>query len=87
VGGSIGALGVSRSKVGEALACCNALIKACTESKRSLGSLASALKSTCSTSGGKSGTCLSSEGGGLVVCCTTTSMTVPTKGQRPVSHS
>jgi len=50
------------------LACSKAVAKACTVAKRCLGSLASAVNTTCSTSSGKVGTFSRKEGGGVIKC-------------------
>src|SRR5579863_855446 len=68
-------------------ACSRASANSCTLAKRSLGCLASALNTTCSTSGERKGTRSRKDGGGTCKCWSTTSVRVPWKGHLPQSHS
>src|SRR5215470_4600268 len=56
------------------LACSSAVANACTLAKRPFGSLASAVITTCSTSGKIVGTFSRNGGGGVMVCWTATSL-------------
>lgn len=67
--------------------CSNASANACTLAKRSLGSLASALSTTCSIVGGIVEVVSRKDAGGTARCWATISVREPSKGQFPLSHS
>ena len=68
-------------------ACSNASANACTLAKRSLGSLASAMSTTCSMAGGIVEVDSRKDGGGTARCWATISVREPSKGRVPLSHS
>ena len=69
------------------LASSNAMAKASTLAKRCAGSLARACSTTCSTSAKIIGTRSCNDGGSLVNCWNINSVTEPSKGRLPHSHS
>src|ERR1051325_8558328 len=69
------------------LACSRAVAKAATLAKRCVGSLASAVNMTCSTSGEIEGTFSRREGTGDSICLTAISVNEPEKGRSPLNHS
>ena len=76
-----------RGSWGGLAAPCSAVANACTLAKRAAGSLASAVKTTCSTSGETAGTFSRKDGGGSRKCCIAISVAVPPKGRSPHNHS
>ncbi len=79
--GAVGCVYMSIDPSGSWQACSKALAKAWMLLKRRVGSFCKAVKSTCSTSIGRSGTRARSNGGGAAVCCVINSTVVPTKGR------
>src|SRR5438876_9287498 len=69
------------------LACSSALANACTVTKRCLGSFASAVFTTCSSSDEIVGTRSRKGAGGANMCCVQSSVKEPLKGRSPLSHS
>src|SRR5437870_2620462 len=67
-------------------ACSNALANSLTFAKRSLGSLASTLSTTCSTAGEMVGIFARNDGGGRDKCLIATSRLLPPKGKVPLTH-
>src|SRR5712691_6729213 len=72
-----GTVGFTKVGVSSWLACSNALANACIFAKRSFGSLASVVITTCSTSGEIVGTFSRKGEGGVTVCWTAISVKEP----------
>src|SRR5947209_20333929 len=69
------------------LACSRAVAKAWTVAKRWVRSLARAVSTMRSTSGGSEGTFSCRGGGGAYICWVHSSVNDPRKGRSPLSHS